>query len=76
LIAAESLPSPEHELSTLKPSQPPIYLTTQLKDRTLAVTTQINEELGKCTASKSNTRRRSSGNIWYNMLQHCSFWFS
>lgn len=66
------------ELTTPQPSQSPFYLTTWLENRTLAVTTQINEELGKCSksASKSNMRRRSYGNKQYHMLQYCSFWFS
>nr|AGM32955.1 clip domain serine protease [Coptotermes formosanus] len=33
------------ELTTPQPSQSPFYLTTWLENRTLAVTTQINEEL-------------------------------
>jgi len=72
----ESLQPAEHTLTSLQPSQPPIYLTTWLQDRTLAVTTQINEGLGKCIASKSNTRSRNYGNEQYHMLQYCSFWFS
>jgi hypothetical protein len=48
----------------------PTHLTTRLEESTLAVTTQINKETGKCTASKSNTIRRSYGNIQYNMV-HC-----
>jgi len=54
---------------------PPVYLSTSLQHTTLAVTTQINDELGKCTASQSNTRSRSYGNKQYRMLQYYSFWF-
>jgi hypothetical protein len=74
----EFLTPAEDELATLQPSQSPIYRTTWLENRTLAVTTQINEELGKCnkSASKSNTRRRRYGNKQCHMLQYCSFWFS
>jgi hypothetical protein len=69
-------PAEEMGLTTLQPSEPPIYLTTQLEDRTLAVTTHINAELGKCTALESNTRSRSYGNKQYHMLRYCSFWLS
>lgn len=41
----EFLTPAEDELATLQPSQSPIYRTTWLENRTLAVTTQINEEL-------------------------------
>jgi hypothetical protein len=74
--SVESLPPAEHTLTSLQPSHSPVYLATWLQDRTLAVTTQISEELGKCIASKSNTRSRSYGNKQYHMLQYCSFWFS
>jgi hypothetical protein len=48
------------ESKPVHPSRSPIYLTTSLENRPLAVTPQINEKLGKCTesASKSNIRRR------------------
>jgi len=50
----ESLPTGEHTLTSLQPSQPPVYLTTWLQDRTLAVTTQINEELDELLDSISD----------------------
>jgi hypothetical protein len=34
----------EDELVNLPPSQPPMYLTTQLENRPVEATTQINEE--------------------------------
>jgi len=47
ITSPRPLPPAEHKLA----SQPPVYLTTWLQHTTLAVTTQINGELGKCTAS-------------------------
>jgi len=70
------LPVVEHDLTSLQSSEPPVYQTAQPEDITLAVTTHINEELGKCTALESNTRSKSYGNKQYHMLQYCSFWFS
>lgn len=71
------LPVVEHYLTSPKLSEPPAYQTAQPEDITLAVTTQINEELGKCTALESNTRSRNNGNKQYHhMLRYCSFWFS
>jgi len=70
------LPQAHNKLASLQPTEPPVYFQTWLQDTNLAVTTQINEELGKCTASQSNTRSRSYGNKQYHMLQYYSFWFS
>lgn len=52
--ALETLPPPEYALATQQPSQPPVYLTSQLEDRTLAVTTQVNKELDELLDSISD----------------------
>lgn len=71
------LPPVYNKLASLQPTtESPVYFQTWLQDTTLAVTTQINEELGKCTASQSNKRSRSYGNKQYHRLQYYSFWFS
>lgn len=70
------LPPVDTKLASLQPSGIPVYESAWLDDTDLAVTTQINDELGKCTTSQSNTRSRSYGNKQYHVLQYYSFWFS